>query len=43
MMRLIYNAELRILTLQSWLLVSPVERALNFQEQVIILRVKNLS
>ena len=43
MMRLTYNAEHRILKLQSWFLVSQVERVLNFQEQVIMLSVKSLS
>ena len=42
-MSLIYNAEHWILKLQSWFLVSQVERALNFQEQVIMLSVKSLS
>ena len=43
MMRLTYNAEHWILKLQSWFLVSQVERVLNFQEQVIMLSVKSLS
>ena len=39
----IYNAEHWILKLQSWFLVSQVERALSFQEQVIMPSVKSLS
>ena len=39
----IYNAEHWILKLQSWFLVSQVERALNFQGQAIMISVNSLS